>query len=209
MSRVFLIVALCALGARSGAAQLSAAKAAAQKAANATNAHIANEQRTDDVRQSAKKAPPVNVSGASGASGTSTSAGTVAPKALEKQDALTVAAKSDTTPAPGFIMREAFAYGREGRRDPFLSLLTTSELRPTLSDLKLTTILYDATGQHSLAVFRDVGTNEQYRVGPGATLGRMRITAINPKSVVFSIDEFGTNRQDSLVLGDTTKARAR
>jgi len=56
---------------------------------------------------------------------------------------------------------------------------------------------------------RDVGTNEQYRVGTGAVLGRMRVTAIRPKVIVFTIDEFGTNRQDSLVLGDTTKARVR
>ncbi len=78
-----------------------------------------------------------------------------------------------------------------------------------MSDLKLTTIIFDVTGRHSLAVMRDVGTNEQYRVGTGAVLGRMRVTAIRPKVIVFTIDEFGTNRQDSLVLGDTTKARVR
>ena len=35
----------------------------------------------------------------------------------------------------------------------------------------------------------------------------MRVSSIRNKTVVFTIEEFGTTRQDSLVLGDTTKAR--
>jgi len=33
--------------------------------------------------------------------------------------------------------------------------------------------------------------------------------AIRLKTVVFTIDEFGTTRQDSLVLGDSTKVRGK
>ena len=58
-----------------------------------------------------------------------------------------------------------------------------------------------------LSSLRDLFTNAQYRVTTGATLGRMRISAIKLMSVVFTIDEFGTTRQDSLVLRDTTKVR--
>ena len=59
------------------------------------------------------------------------------------------------------------------------------------------------------AQLRDLVTNAQYRVTNGTTLGRMRVAAIRTKIVVFTIDEFGTTRQDSLVLGDSTKARGK
>ncbi len=116
---------------------------------------------------------------------------------------------SDTAAPPPTIMREVFTYSRDGRRDPFVSLLTTNELRPAMSDLRLTSILYDHTGQHSLAILRDIGTNAQYRVTEGSTLGRMRVSAIRVKTVVFTIDEFGTTRRDSLVIGDSTKVRGK
>ena len=82
-------------------------------------------------------------------------------------------------------------------------------MRPALSDLLLTGILYDLSGRHSVATLRDLGTKEQYRVTLGSTLGRMRVSAIRYTTVVFTIDEFGTTRQDSLVLRDSTKARGK
>jgi hypothetical protein len=106
-------------------------------------------------------------------------------------------------------MREVFDYDAAGRRDPFISLLTTDELRPTVADLRLVGVLYDESGRRPVAIMRDILSNTQYRVTTGMTLGRMRVAAIKRRSVVFSIEEFGTNRQDSLVLGDTTKVRAR
>jgi len=114
---------------------------------------------------------------------------------------------TDTVSSAPVIMREVFAYSRDGRRDPFVSLLTTNELRPAISDLRLTTIAFDPGGAHSLAILRDLGTNAQYRVTEGSTLGRMHVSAIRPKTVVFTIDEFGTTRRDSLMLGDSTKVR--
>jgi hypothetical protein len=114
----------------------------------------------------------------------------------------------DTAGTTPVIMRESYDYSREGRRDPFVSLLTTNELRPTMSDLRLTGILFDQGG-HSVATLRDLGTNASYRVAAGATLGRMRVSAIRLKTVVFTIDEFGTTRQDSLYLGDSTKVRGK
>jgi hypothetical protein len=107
------------------------------------------------------------------------------------------------------IMREVFQYDAGGRRDPFVSLLQTAELRPTVGDLRLVGVLYDESGRRPVAIMRDIGTNTQYRVTTGMTLGRMRVTTIKRRSVIFTIEEFGLNRQDSLVLGDTTKVRAR
>jgi hypothetical protein len=116
-----------------------------------------------------------------------------------------------STLAPGVlppVTREVFAYEAEGRRDPFYSLILTEDLRPLLSDLKLVGILYAANGR-SVAIMRDLVTNAQYRVNAGMTLGRMHVAQIKPRAVLFTIDEFGVNRTDSLFLVDSTKVRIR
>ena len=133
-----------------------------------------------------------------------------APAAATKQPARPPVAQA--TPAPvvtPVIMREAFGYNAEARRDPFVSLLTSDELRPTVVDLRLTGILYDESGRNSVATMRDMTSDVMYRVRTGQILGRMRVALIKRSVVIFSIEEFGLNRQDSLVLGDTTKARAK
>lgn len=130
-------------------------------------------------------------------------------QAPQRRPTLAVAPEAAPPPRVPVIMREMFEYDAAGRRDPFVSLLTTTELRPTVADLRLVIVLFDPTGRRPVAVMRDLTTNTQYRVTTGMTLGRMRVSEIKRRSVIFSIEEFGLNRQDSLVLGDTTKARAR
>lgn len=107
------------------------------------------------------------------------------------------------------IMREAYTYEASGRRDPFYPLIMSSELRPLISDLVLTSVLFDATGRRSVAVMRDRSGAVQYRVTTGMMLGRMRVSDIRPKAVYFTIQEFGSDRRDSLLLVDTTKVRSR
>lgn len=104
------------------------------------------------------------------------------------------------------IDRESFAYVADGRRDPFASLMASGDLRPMISDLRLTTVIYD-TGGGSIAVLRDLGTNEQHRVRVGQQLGRMRVAAIHQKQIVFTIEEFGFSRQETLAMGDSTTPR--
>jgi hypothetical protein len=117
---------------------------------------------------------------------------------------------ADTAPK-ALINREVFAYEGSGRRDPFVSLLTTSDLKPLLTDLKLTGVAYDPRGQNSVAVLRDVTSKEQYKVRVGQTIGRMRVAAIQPKVVIFTIEEFGYSRQELLPIAppDSTKMRQR
>ena len=106
------------------------------------------------------------------------------------------------------INRETFAYAGTGRRDPFVSLMNTEELRPLLGDLKLVAVALDPTGRNSVAVLRDMSTKEQYRVKVGQEIGRMRVAAIHAKDVVFGIEEFGYSRQESLAMVmDSTKVR--
>jgi len=116
----------------------------------------------------------------------------------------------DTTPKV-LINREVFQYEGDGRRDPFVSLLTTSDLKPLLTDLKLVGVAYDPRGQNSVAVLRDVTSKDQYKVRVGQTIGRMRVAAIQPKAVIFTIEEFGYSRQELLPIAppDSTKMRLR
>lgn len=103
--------------------------------------------------------------------------------------------------------REVFQYNPAGRRDPFVSLIKSSEIRPLITDLRLTTIAYDPAGVGSVAVLRDIGTKEQYRVKVGSTLGRMRVVRIDQKAVTFALEEFGYGRQETLSMGDSTSTR--
>jgi hypothetical protein len=216
-----------------GIPALGAAKAAAQKAANATNANIAEQtgqpvtQRpVNPVNGGASKSVPATATtpAPNAASSKSTVKGTTpAPAAAAPANA--AAAKSapavtkdtakkgvtkDTankaTPEVAFS-REVFTYEGEGRRDPFLSLLASGDLRPAYNDLKLVAVAYDPTGRKSVAIMRDVSSNDQYRVRVGQTLGRMRVAQIHPKSVTFTIDEFGYSRQEILALGDSTQRK--
>jgi hypothetical protein len=85
--------------------------------------------------------------------------------------------------------------------------MNTEEIRPLIGDLKLVAIAFDATGRNSVAVLRDVGTKEQYRVKVGQQIGRMHVAAIHEKEVVFGIEEFGYSRQESVAMNDSTKVR--
>lgn len=162
----------------------------------------------------------LGVSGAAGAQATTThkqpptrQQASAAKSATQKptppaRPALHVA-KGDTAAPPPVIMREVFTYVANGRRDPFYPLLNTSELRPAISDLTLAGILQDNSGHgRSVAILKDAQSN-QYRVRVGSTLGRMQVAAIHRNSVVFTIEEFGASRQDSLVLNDSTTTRSK
>ena len=120
-------------------------------------------------------------------------------------------ARANTTsaiPTQITISREVFDYASTGRRDPYKSLMTSSQIRPLLSDLHLTAIAFDPDGNNSVAILRDNITKEQHRVKVGQQLGRLRVSSIKANAVVFSIDEFGFNRQETLQMrSDTTKAR--
>lgn len=108
------------------------------------------------------------------------------------------------------IQREIFSYAESGRRDPYTSLMASGELRPLVSDLRLAAVAYDPNGRNSVAILRDITSQAQYRVRVGQTLGRLRVSSIRQKAVIFSIDEFGFSRQETLPLtSDSTTARTR
>jgi type II secretory pathway pseudopilin PulG len=193
---VMLVSALLAAASAAGAQSMpniNAPKQAAQRAVAAENAQLSAQTGQAIPTRSGPPAP----------------AAAPAPAPAPRQ------AGAPSKPAPIALVaapqvtREIFAYADGGRRDPFFSLILTEDLRPLLSDIKLVGVLYEPSGRRSVAIFRDVVTNAQYRVQTGMPLGRMRVAQIKPKGVIFTIDEFGLSRQDSLMLADSLKARIR
>ncbi|HEX9705139.1 MAG TPA: hypothetical protein VGA20_07830 [Gemmatimonadales bacterium] len=115
-------------------------------------------------------------------------------------DAQTDSARRDTTPSTQLV-REVFSY-EGGGRDPFISLLKSGDVRPLLSDLKLVSVIYDGRYPvRSVAVLRDITNKRIYRAKAGNVLGRLRVTQIRPREVVFTVQEFGYERQETLALG--------
>jgi hypothetical protein len=188
--RLLITLGTLAIAAQAAAAQsvpnITKPKQAAQKAVAATNAQTA--KMTTVAEDTATVATPA---GARAGVATDSAAGTT-----------TVTARVGAA-----FERETFSYERGGRRDPFISLMTTSELRPLISDLQLVAVAFDAGGRTSVAIMRDINTKEQYRVRTGQSLGRMRVAHIAPKSVTFTIEEFGYSRQEVLALSDSKQAR--
>jgi hypothetical protein len=104
-------------------------------------------------------------------------------------------------PAPGQpIVRETYAY-QGGPRDPFESALDRPSAGPEFPDLELVGLYYIARAPStSVVVLRDRLNGKKYTVREGDRLGRMRIASIRPKDVTFTIDDYGTERQETLTI---------
>jgi hypothetical protein len=108
--------------------------------------------------------------------------------------------RDTTVVQPATLLREVFAY-EGGGRDPFMSLLRSGDVRPLISDLKLTTVVYDGRfASRSVAILRDITNRRIYRVKTGDIIGRLKVTQIRPREVVFTVQEFGFERQETLSL---------
>ena len=47
---------------------------------------------------------------------------------------------------------------------------------------------------------REKVSAKRYNLRPGDRIGRMRVATVRPKDVTFTIDDFGTERQETLSL---------
>jgi hypothetical protein len=96
--------------------------------------------------------------------------------------------------------RESFSY-TGGSRDPFISLLASAKVGPELPDLLLVAIYYDTRNPGlSVIVMREKAGARKYSLKPGDRLGRMQLREVRPKDAVFTIDDFGTERQTTVSL---------
>ncbi|MGH7560543.1 MAG: hypothetical protein ACRENB_05940 [Gemmatimonadales bacterium] len=104
-------------------------------------------------------------------------------------------------PGPGQpLVREIYSYSG-GPRDPFESVLAKATIGPEFGDLTLVAIYYDTRSPGaSVVVLRDRVSGKRYTVRMGERLGRMRVIDVRPKDVTFAIDDYGTERQESLTL---------
>jgi hypothetical protein len=98
------------------------------------------------------------------------------------------------------MSRETFAYSG-GTRDPFVSLLNLAKSGPEVADLQLVGI-YRNLRLHSgsVAVFREREGGKRHRLRAGDQLGRSRLVQIRERDVVFMIEDFGFERQETLSL---------
>jgi hypothetical protein len=98
------------------------------------------------------------------------------------------------------VMRETFAYSG-GSRDPFMSLLNTSAAGPEIGDLELVGVYQDLrSSRNSVVVLREKVTAKRHKLRVGDQLGRAKLVQIRPRDAVFTIRDFGFERQETLSL---------
>jgi hypothetical protein len=126
-------------------------------------------------------------------------AGPTAPAAAPKPE--------DTAPADSLsdseasLLRETFTYAG-APRDPFISLIKSAHAGPELGDLQLVGIYEDLRySGNSIAILREkTKDGKRHKLRVGDQVGRLRVTHIRPKEVVFTIQDFGYERQETLSL---------
>jgi hypothetical protein len=98
------------------------------------------------------------------------------------------------------MSRETFSYGGAAR-DPFVSLLNLAKTGPELADLQLVGIYQNLRlPSRSVAVFREKEGGKRHKLRAGDQVGRSRLVQIRERDVVFMIEDFGFERQETLSL---------
>jgi hypothetical protein len=98
------------------------------------------------------------------------------------------------------MSRETFAYSGS-TRDPFNSLLNMAKSGPEVADLQLVGIYQNLRSPSaSVAVFREKDGGKRHKLRAGDQLGRSRLLQIRERDVVFMIEDFGFERQETLSL---------
>ena len=175
------LLALAALGAAAcGGGDDQAASAAEEAQVSQARA------RADSVRQ-ARRALTDSTGGVQVAMAQTAAAGALTPPGVG-------------APVENQVQRETFAYAG-GARDPFASLMNMKAVGPELGNLQLVGIYLDLrTSDNSVAVLREKDSGKRYKLHAGDHLGRMQVVQIGAKDVVFRIEDFGYERQETLSL---------
>jgi hypothetical protein len=98
------------------------------------------------------------------------------------------------------VVRETFTYGG-GSRDPFASLITEDRVGPEFNDLLLVGVYLDLRrASNSVAVLRDKTNQKRYKLRVGDRLGRLKVAQIRQTDVVFTVEDIGFERQETLSL---------
>jgi len=98
------------------------------------------------------------------------------------------------------VLRETFTYSG-GSRDPFVSLITEDKVGPEFNDLLLVGVYLDLRHpSNSVAVLRDKTNMKRYKLRVGDRLGRLKVAQIRQSDVVFTVEDIGFERQETLSL---------
>jgi hypothetical protein len=98
------------------------------------------------------------------------------------------------------VLRESFSYSG-GSRDPFVSLITSAKVGPEFGDLQLVGIYQDLRyASNSVAVIRDKNSLKRYKLRVGDQIGRLKVAQIRQLDVVFTVEDFGFERQETLSM---------
>jgi hypothetical protein len=160
---------------------------------------VALRAHNDSLRQARPAAEAATDSGAS-----STLAATTPGLDSTRSDTVTIAeaalADSIQKAREIEVMRETFAYAG-GTRDPFASLINGSSTGPEIGDLDLVGVYQDLRSKdNSVVVLREKATAKRHKMRVGDQLGRARLVQIRPRDAVFTIRDFGFERQETLSL---------
>jgi hypothetical protein len=127
-------------------------------------------------------------------------ASTTPADASTGQPSDTVSADSAKKAKEMEMTRETFAYSGASR-DPFNSLLNMAKNGPELADLQLVGIYQNLRAPDaSIAVFREKDGGKRHKLRAGDQVGRSRLVQIRDRHVVFMIEDFGFERQETLSL---------
>jgi hypothetical protein len=201
-------------------------EAAEAKAAQAAQAQLAKVRaRTDSIKQAraaqlaaaadstaGDSTAPLTATAGSSATGQASlaaTAGTAAPATAAAnpaadsldQDAEAALADSVQRAREIDVLRETFAYAG-GTRDPFSSLMNKDKSGPEIGDLDLVGVYLDLrTPSNNVVVLREKATTgRRHKMRVGDQLGRSRLTQIRARDAVFTIQDFGFERQETLSL---------
>lgn len=98
------------------------------------------------------------------------------------------------------LSRETFSYAG-GSRDPFSSLFSLAAAGPEIQDLELVGVYLDPDRPgNSVALLRERGSGTPHKLRVGDEVGRARVAQIRRTDVVFTIEDFGFERQETLSL---------
>lgn len=194
---------------------------AAKRQANKTSAQINNEQKIGNDEGKKAAAMPAAAMPAAAAQAAAQKGAPAAKASAGKAAQIATKGAPDSASKKGSVSqsgskgsvtfyREVFTYDGSGRRDPFVSLMATGELRPMITDLTLVGVIYDESGRNSVAILVDASAGGQsYRKKVGDALGRMKIAKISENSITLNVDEFGFARQETLLIDRSPRTGAR
>jgi hypothetical protein len=104
------------------------------------------------------------------------------------------------------VLRESFSYAGASR-DPFQSVVSSSNAGPEISDMLLVTVIADQrSARNSVAVLREKQGPRRWRVKVGDRIGNATVALITQRDVTFSIQDFGFERQETLSLRNKPEA---